>query len=288
MAVKNITNPHAISKENVNRGKQTSNRNLVNRQGNRQTVVIPGLDFTKNYSITLKNVDTSILNYVKNVMTIFVSEAGERIKVPVLYGNEERWKAVRKNGILRDKNGSLIFPLIVLRRTDISKNDTVIQSFKHDVKNNFINVERASKWSKTNRYDRFAVQTNKDPVIETLVTSMPDFTNITYEVIVWTNFIEQMNKIIETFVSQSNKYWGDTTDYKFLCNIESISDASEMSQDGERFVKSTFSILTNAYLLPEEINSTVTGKISQLRKKNSMSQVVFGFEGSATDFQVKK
>ena len=42
-----------------------------------------------------------------------------------MYGNEERWKAVRKRGVLRDKNGALILPLIVLKRTAVTKSDTI-------------------------------------------------------------------------------------------------------------------------------------------------------------------
>jgi len=93
---------------------------------------------------------------------------------------------------------------------------------------------------------------------------MPDFADITYEFVLWTNFIEQMNPLIEMFMEQSNQYWGNSEQYKFLSSIDSITDASEMNQDGERFIKSTFSLKVGCYLLPEEINSVVTGKISNL------------------------
>ena len=71
-----------------------------------------------------------------------VQEANEQIKVTVMYGNEERWKAVRKRGVLRDKNNSLILPLIMLRRTELSKNELSGQSFQHDVGKNFIDVRK--------------------------------------------------------------------------------------------------------------------------------------------------
>jgi hypothetical protein len=61
-----------------------------------------------------------------------------------------------------------------------------------------------------------------------------------------------------------------------------------MNSDGERFIKSTFSVTLKSYLLPEETNSIVTGKINQVQKRLTPSKVVFGFEGDATDFQVKK
>jgi hypothetical protein len=217
-----------------------------------------------------------------------ISEANEIINIPVYYGNEERWKAVRKRGVLRDNNGALILPLIVLKRTAVTRNDLSGQSFSHDVQNKFVNVVRNAKWSKDNRYDRFSVQTGVQPAHENIVTTMPNYTDVTYEFILWTNFIEQMNPLVEHFVDQSHTYWGDKTNMKFVSTIDDISDASEMNQDGERFIKSTFSVTTKAYLLPEYLNSIVTNKVSNVRKQLTPSRVVFGFEGDATDKQVGK
>jgi len=162
------------------------------------------------------------------------------------------------------------------------------QAFSHDVKGKHINVVRNAGWSKDNQYDRFSVQQGIQPVYENIVTGMPTYSDITYEFVLWTNFIEQMNPIIESFVDQSHTYWGDGTENKFLCNIDNISDASEMNQDGERFIKSTFSVLTKAYLLPEYLNSVVTNKVSNMKKELTPSKIVFGFEGDATDKQVEK
>ena len=277
MAVKPITNKQVVSTANINRANQVSTKNIKDA-GNRSKTFIPGKDYTKNYSITLKDIDSAILNYIKNVIKPKVREANETIDVSVMYGNEERWKAVRKRGVMRDKNGSLILPLIMLKRTEVSRNDLSGQSYSHDVTGENIQVVRNSSWSKKNRYDRFSVQTGKTPVYENLITTMPTFNDITYEFVLWTNFIEQMNPLVETFVEQSNKYWGNSEEYKFLCTMDAISDASEMSSDGERFVKSTFSIISKAYLLPEYLNSVITGKTANLRRQLTTSRVVFGYE----------
>ena len=241
MAVNKITNKDVVSRELVNRANEVSTKQTTIR-GNSSQSIVPGSNFSKNYAITLKDVDSSVLNHVKNVMKPMVREANETLKIPVYYGNEERWKAVRKRGVLRDKNNSLILPLIMLKRTDIARNDLSGQSFSHDVKNKHINVVRNSRWSKDNQYDRFSVQQGINPVYENIVTTMPNYTDVTYEFVLWTNFIEQMNPLVESFVDQSHTYWGDGTNNKFLCTIDSVSDASEMNQDGERFIKSTFSV----------------------------------------------
>jgi hypothetical protein len=281
MAVNKITNKQVVNKESLNRANQISMKDTTIR-GNRQSTIVPGNNFSQNYSITLKDIDTSILKHVKNIMKPIVKEANETFKIPVYYGNEERWKAVRKRGVLRDKNGSLILPLIMLKRTAVSRNDLSGQSYSHDVKNKYARVVRNSSWCKDNQYDRFSVQQGTQPVYENIVTSMPTYSDITYEFVLWTNFIEQMNPLVESFVDQSHTYWGDSTDMKFLCTLDSVTDASEMTTDGERFIKSEFSVTTKAYLLPEYLNSVVTNKISNARKELTTSRIVFSYEGETS------
>ena len=288
MAVKPITNKQVVASSNINRGKQVSSKNTKAKNGNRSRTYVPGNNYSKNYSVTLKDIDSAVLNHIKNVIKPKVEEANETVDVTIMYGNEERWKSVRKRGVMRDKNGSIILPLIMLRRTEIAKNLLSGQGFEHDVTRERIQVVRNSSWSKDNHYDRFAIQNNIQPKYENLVTGMPDFTDITYEFVLWTNFIEQMNPLVEMFVDQSNHYWGTSENYKFLCSLDSISDASEMTVDGERFVKSTFSVMSKAYLLPEYINSVITGKTSNLKRQLTTSKVVFGYEGDATNKQVGK
>ena len=287
MAVNKITNKQVVNKELVNRANEVSTKGTTIR-GNRETTITPGSNLSDNYAITLKDVDTSVLNHVKNVMKPLVKEANETLKIPVYYGNEERWKSARKRGVLRDKNNALILPLIMLRRTEVSRNDLSGQGFPHDIRGQHVDVVRSSRWSKDNQYDRFSVQQGVQPVYENIVTGMPNYSDVNYEFVLWTNFIEQMNPLIESFVDQSHTYWGDGTNIKFLCTLDSISDASEMNQDGERFIKSTFSVTSKAYLLPEYLNSVITNKVSNMKKFTTPSRVTFGFEGDATNEQVGK
>jgi len=288
MAIKPITDRQLVDANTVNRETQTSQRNLNTRGGgNESQTIIPGVDLSKQYSITLKDIDTSIMSYIKNVIKPTVQEANEQVKVTVMYGNEERWKSVRKRGVMRDRNNALILPLIMLKRTAVEKSD-MIPGYEHDIRRKYTEVVRSTGWSKDNRYTRFAVQSEELPIYENLVTTIPNFVNLTYEFVLWTNFIEQMNPLVETFMEHDKTYWGDKDTYRFVSTLDSVSDASEMNQDGERFIKSTFSVISKAYLLPEETNSIVMGKMNQVQKRLSPAKVIFGFEGDATDYQVEK
>jgi len=286
MAIKPITDTTNVDKKTVDRETQTSQRTWSSG-GNESVSIQPGSDLSQQYSITLKDIDTVIMTHVKNVIKPIVKESNERVKVPVMYGNEERWKSVRKRGTMRDKNNALILPLIMLKRTSVEKSD-MIPGYEHDIRRKYTEIVRNTTWSKDNRYTRFAVQTGELPPYEQLVTTIPNFVNITYEFVLWTNFIEQMNPLVETFMEHDKTYWGDIDTYRFISTLDSVSDASEMNQDGERFIKSTFSIISKAYLLPEETNSIVTGKMNQVQKRITPTKVIFGFEGNPTDEQLGK
>ena len=287
MAVNKITNKSVVNRESVNRAEQMSMKDNKVR-GNREQSINPGKDFTKNFAVTLKDIDTSVMTHLKNVMKPRIKEANEVIKVPVYYGNEERWKNFRKRGVLRDKNGSLILPLIMFRRTDVSFDDAMPMSFDHDVKGEFIKVARSNRWSKDNQYDRFSVQSGVQPVQEIIYTGMPDHVICNYSVVMMTNFIEQMNILSDLFLEHLGTYFGDSEQYKFLSSLDgSISDASEMNQDGERLIKTEFGLSIKAYVIPE-FTSNIFGTTAEISKQITPSRVTFGMEGDATDKQVGK
>ena len=215
MAVNRITNKQTLNRESVNRGTQLSTKDNKVR-GNREQSINPGKDFTKNFAVTLKDIDTSVMSHIKDVMKPRIKEANEVIKVPVYYGNEERWKNFRKRGVLRDKNNALILPLIMFRRTDVSFDDNMPMSFDHDVRGEFIKVARSNTWSKDNQYDRFSVQQGIKPVQEVIYTGMPDHVICNYSVVMMTNFIEQMNTLSDLFLEHIGTYFGDSEQHKFL------------------------------------------------------------------------
>ena len=186
MALKPITNNDTLNKSEINRGEQTSFRS---EKGNPKVVIRKsgGKDAGRGYSIKLKDIDTSVMQHMMTNVRPTVREANEIIRVPVVYGNEERWKSVRSRSALRDSTGALLMPVIVIKRTGVSFNDELPMSFNHDIRDKFITHVKLNQWSDSNRYDRFAVLTGQKPVTETIKTGMPDFINATYDVAMMTN-----------------------------------------------------------------------------------------------------
>ena len=80
MAVKPITNKQVVASSQINRGKQTSTKDIKDNSSNRKQSFTPGINLSDNYAITLKNVDTAIIGHVKNVIRPKVKEANEEVE----------------------------------------------------------------------------------------------------------------------------------------------------------------------------------------------------------------
>ena len=275
MAIKPVTNTNAPNESTINRGEQRSFRS---EKGNAKVVIKKGtgLNAGQGFSIGLKEIDTAVINHIRNIMKPVVRESNEIIKVPVMYGNEERWKSVRSRGVLRDKNGIIILPVIVIKRTSLTMNPDMPLSFDNDVRGKFISVVRSSNgWSKNNRYDRFSVLTGQKPVEEFIKTGMPDFVICSYSIVMMTAFMEQMNDLNTIMVEHLETYWGDSTSYKFLSALSGdISNEVQMETDGERLVRNELGLEIKGYMIPE-FTDNVFGKTAEASRGYTPKKVVF-------------
>jgi hypothetical protein len=275
VAIKPITNTNAPNESTINRAEQTSIRS---EKGNSKVVIKKGTgrNAGKGLSIGLTDIDTTVIRHMKNVMKPVVRESNEIIKVPVMYGNEERWKSIRNRGVLRDKNNTIILPVIVIKRTGVAMNDQMPLSFDNDVQGKYISVVRSSNgWSKNNRYDRFSVLTGQKPVEEFIKTGMPDFVVCTYSIVMMTAFMEQMNDLNTIMVEHLETYWGDSTSYRFLSAMEGdISNEVQMESQGERLIKNELTITIKGYMIPE-FTDNVFGKTSEMKRAYIPKKVSF-------------
>ena len=275
MAIKPITNTNAPNESTINRAEQ---RSIRSEKGNSKVVIKKGTgrNAGKGLSIGLTDIDTTVIRHMKNVMKPIVREANEIIKVPVMYGNEERWKSIRNRGVLRDKNNTIILPVIVIKRTGVAMNDQMPLSFDNDVQGKFISVVRSSNgWSKNNRYDRFSVLTGQKPVEEFIKTGMPDFVVCTYNIVMMTAFMEQMNDLNTIMVEHLETYWGDSTSYRFLTALEGdISNEVQMESQGERLIRNELTITIKGYMIPE-FTDNVFGKTAEMGRAYKPKKVSF-------------
>jgi len=246
-----------------------SQRRIVNRALQRKRD-----DTIQDVSVSLMDMDSAIMFYFENVIKPSVVENGETVKVPIMYSSPERWAAIQKTGFMRDKKRQIILPVIAFRRTGMEKDDT-IPIDKMDPEQPKLHYAFERKYNARNRYDNFTVQQGLLPQREYYNVAMPDYMILSYDFIVWTHYIEQMNKLIERINWSAGSYWGEPNKMRFRTNIDSYTDATEVT-DRERLIRTEFSVTLKGYLIPEAFNE-LAGPHTQATY-TTPSQVIVGTE----------
>ena len=233
-------------------------------------------DTSKTFTVGLKDIDEAVHYYFNNVIKPSVIQNGNKINVPIVYGSPERWAAVQKDGFYRAGDGKIQVPLIMFKRDSITKNRSLGNKLDGNEVNNFIVT--AQKYSRKNVYDRFTVLSNRDPIYEYKASVVPDYVTVQYSCVLFTDYVEQMNKLIEAFNFASDSYWGNPERFKFRSYIDTFNTVTELTQGQDRGVKTTFNITLHGYIITDTINK----ELANLTKWYSKGQVVFGLETTGT------
>jgi hypothetical protein len=230
-------------------------------------------DTVKDISVGLEDIDNAVIYYFNNYIKPTVIQNGNRIAVPVMYGSPERWKSVQADGFHRDGNNKLLVPSIMLKRESIEKNRALGNKLDGNKVHNYQVV--GTKFNQRNIYDNFSVLTNRIPSQQYYISSVPDYINVNYSCVIFTDYIEQNNKLVEAIQFASDSYWGDPNRFKFRANIDNFNTPILLEQGEDRAARSTFNIKLFGYILPDTINKDLAVARSKFYTK---SQVVFELE----------
>ena len=203
------------------------------------------------FHLGLQDIDEAIFYYFENVIKPSVLSNGDLIDVPVIYGSGERWKLAQKDGFYRDRGGKVQTPLVMLKRESIEKRRDL--GNKLDANNTQLYITQQEKYTKRNSYDRFSILNNRIPQKEFNAVVIPDYVNLTYNGIIWTDYISQLNKIIEAVNYSSDSYWGDSERFKFMAMIDQFTNINEISNDDGRIVRANFTLKLQGYVVPDNI-----------------------------------
>jgi hypothetical protein len=234
-------------------------------------------DTTKPFSVGIQDIDEAIYYYFQNVVQPSVTQNGARLNVPVIYGSPEKWKSFQKDGYYRDQKGKIMAPLIMFKKTVITKNRTIANKLDANYPNNFGVFTK--EYTQRNAYDNFKVLSNRIPQKQYYAVVMPDYLTVTYECTVFTYYVEQLNKIVEAMEYASDAYWGDPQRYQFKASIDSFGFQTELAQDDERIVRSTFTLKINGYIIPEILQKDITA----LKKFSNKTKIIFSVESTSND-----
>ena len=226
----------------------------------------------KDISIGLEDIDGAIQYYFDNIIKPNVVQNGNRVAVPVIFGDAEKWKSVQNDGFYRDKDGKIMAPLIMYKRTGVEKNRTLGSKVDGNQAHLFNVFE--TRYNAKNFYDKFDILTNRKPSKQYYVSVVPDYVTVTYECVLFTNFVEQNNSLIEAIEYASDSYWGDFRRWHFRTRIDTFAVTNIVEQGNDRAARTTFTMTLNGYLIPDTVNKQLANEDLLY----SPAQVVFGLE----------
>lgn len=242
---------------------------------------------------TIETVDQAVFDYFDKKLAIKVDTERGREQVPTLFVGGERWKLIRKNNF-RDENGTLILPIIAIKRVDIDRTpgfggmaqevpEVVVSRVIHPKSSNLQSLVKARK------VKGFPEVT--PPVIrEYLTIPYPDFCQVFYEIMIWSQYQQQMNEILEkifynydfrdSFVMPvdydgKNPKGGGYYFVGFREGNVTPQGNQEDFTDQERIIQYMYNLKVSAYLMMDPKDETLSyGKDSEGKK------VVYKYQSS--------
>jgi hypothetical protein len=230
-------------------------------------------DTVKDVSVGLEDIDSAVLYYFNNVIKPTVVQDNNQMVVKTIFASPERWQSIQQDGFYRDGNNHVIIPLIVIKRDNIEKNRTLGNKLDGNKVHNYQVV--GTKYNARNAYDKFSVLNNRIPSEQYYITAVPDYVNITYSCTIFTNFLEQNNKIVEAIQFASDAYWGDVNRWKFRAQIDTFTTTAVVENGTDKVAKSTFNLKLYGYIIPNSVNKDMATARSKFYTK---SQVIFDLE----------
>ena len=265
-----------MSKPKLNKTYSTFTRN---QEVNRSEEIRRDDDTIKTPKCTIYDVDNAIISYLSDILQLQIIENNNIISVPVIYANGEKWAQIRERGYMYDAGDKLMTPAAVVKRNSITERDMLKKldvnwnpEGDNDYARNTLTFE--NPYTKRNRYDRFSVLQGTRPRRELYVSSIPEYVDISYDLLLWAEYTEQLNSMIEQIMPTGGFAWGTT--WKFPTFIQDYTFETSSGPGEDRIVRATLPLTVKATLLmPYELRR------STLQKRYSVKRIVFGSENEA-------
>ena len=261
---------------------------------------------------TVETIDRAFLDFVDNKLDIFSTTNKGWEKVPVLWVSAERAFQIKRDKGLRDSKGILKLPLITIERKGMKKdpsmkgvawahipevNDnkggalTIARRIKQDKTANFLNADTYRKEGSMSAADvgegqlNFPNTATSKVVYETVTMPMPTYVVVDYNVVIRTEYQQQINNIITPFITktgQINNFVMRQEGHMFEGFIQGdFNQESNVAQlnEEERMYETSIKIKVLGYLIGEGPNRErpkLTLRENAVEVKIPREQVIFG------------
>ena len=228
---------------------------------------------------TLENIDLALYKWTTELQLATMTNDGFK-DVPIVWLGTERAYQIKNNKELRDSAGKLKLPLITITRDSVAKDPNFKGAFQADIpetndyKGGAITIRRRIKQDKTRNFanaDASRVQQGDDTrrknnnkvVYEELTVAAPIYITVMYSIVIRTEYRQQMNDLVSSFVSVTGNRNADLIDndgWQYEIFIE--SDYAETKNVGnlgeeERMFETKVQIKTLGYLIGEGTNRII-------------------------------
>jgi len=213
---------------------------------------------------TIETIDRALFDYIDEELDIFCSTNKGFKKVPFIWAGAERAFQIKHNRELRDVNGWLIYPIMSIERTGITKDlaqrgayyaaamnlpdnkggsMTVARTIKQDKTANFANADSKRLvldgiGSNQNNFPR----KNEKVVYETITVPIPVYLEVTYTLTVMSEYQQQINEMITPFMTKTgavNYFVIEKDNHRFEVFIDSDyalnNNASALLEDARGY-----------------------------------------------------
>ncbi len=257
---------------------------------------------------TLETIDEAFFQHVKKELDVHTTTRNGFEKVPVLWMTAERSYQIKNDQNLRDKNGSLILPIMTIERSSIEKNPANKGIFfanippNKDVKGGSVVIARRIKQDKTNifasadTYRLFGQLNypfkNKKVVYQTVSVPMPVYVTINYSITLRTEYQQQMNDLITPFITNTGGinyfvFKKDGHTYEAFIEQEFAQENNISSlEEAEKMYQTTINIKVLGHLIGEDINQDqpkIVVRENAVSIKIPRERVIMGDEPDSDD-----
>lgn len=173
----------------------------------------------------METVDFAVYDKINDVFDLHTDTNDGFKKVPVIWVTAERAYQIKKNKELRDLEGTLVYPIIYIERTSTTKDPTKKEVFQanippailrrgYDAQGGSIEIARVINQKKTSEFanadanrrmngvkPNFVRKKTSKIVYKTITIPQPVYIFNTYEVTIKTEYQEQMNDLINPFIT---------------------------------------------------------------------------------------
>jgi hypothetical protein len=220
---------------------------------------------------TIYDIDYAMKWFIDNEIRPQIIDDEQLIPVPVIFANGEKWDNVRRLGYMRDEKGMLQSPAILLKRNSVAERDSLKTLDVNRPQSENVRIYK-TKYTERNRYEDtlYTIPTNKPLEAEKIyIVDIPKYVTIEYELLLWCDFTEQINELIDQILPYGRFAWGNDEN-KFTTTIGSISFETVNTIGEDRLVRATIPLTVLGTLLSEQ-----EARRSTIRKMYSVKKVSF-------------